>query len=54
MLEKARQLAASSPEATQRIKEYEERTRYRLKTRQIIDPKEYDRRFHPEESEPVK
>ena len=54
MLEKARQLAASSPEATQRIKEYEERTRYRLKTRQIIDPKEYDRRFHPEESEPAK
>ncbi len=49
MLEKARQLAASSPEALQRYKEYEERIRYRLKTRQIIDPKEYDRRFHPEE-----
>jgi tetratricopeptide (TPR) repeat protein len=40
MLEKARQLAASSPEAAQRQKEYEERTRYRLKTRKILDPKE--------------
>jgi hypothetical protein len=54
MLEKARQLAASSPEAMQRQKEYEERIRYRLKTRQILDPKEYDRRFHPEKSNPVK
>ncbi|MGD0921553.1 MAG: tetratricopeptide repeat protein [Terriglobia bacterium] len=54
MLEKARQLAASSPEAMQRNKEYEERTRYRLKTRKILDPKEYDRQFHPEKSKPVK
>jgi hypothetical protein len=54
MLEKARQLAASSPEAAQRQKEYEERTRYRLKTRKILDPKEYDRQFHPEKSKPVK
>ena len=54
MLEKAQQLAASSPEAMQRSKEYEERTRYRLKTRKILDPKEYDRQFHPEKSRPVK
>jgi tetratricopeptide (TPR) repeat protein len=54
MLEKARQLAASSPEAMQKNKEYEERTRYRLKTRKILDPKEYDHQFHPEKSKPVK
>jgi hypothetical protein len=54
MLEKARQLAVSSPEAMQKNKEYEERTRYRLKTRKILDPKEYDRQFHPEKSKPVK
>jgi tetratricopeptide (TPR) repeat protein/ribosomal protein S27AE len=54
MLEKAGLLAASSPEAIQRNKEYEERTRYRLRTRKILDPKEYDRQFHPEKSKPVK
>ena len=50
MLEKARQLAASSPEAMQRYNKLEERIRYRLKSRQIIDRKEYNRRFHPEKS----
>jgi tetratricopeptide (TPR) repeat protein len=54
MLEKAREFAASSPAATQSITEYEERTRYRLRTRKILDPKEYNRRFHPEKSNPVK
>jgi len=52
MLEKGRQLAASSPEAMQGYKEYEERIRYRLKSRQIIDRREYDRRFRPEKSKP--
>jgi hypothetical protein len=52
MLEKARQLAASYPEARQRYKEYEERIRYRLKSKQIIDRKEYDRRFRPEKGKP--
>jgi tetratricopeptide (TPR) repeat protein len=50
MLEKARQLAASSPEALQRHNKFEERIRYRLKTRKILDMKEYDRQFHPEKS----
>jgi hypothetical protein len=52
MLEKARQLAASSPEAMQRYNKLEERIRYRLRTRQIIDPKEYNRRFRPEKGKP--
>jgi tetratricopeptide (TPR) repeat protein len=54
MLEKAQQLAASSPEAMQRYEEWEERARYRLKTRKILDRKEYNRRFHPEKSKSVK
>jgi tetratricopeptide (TPR) repeat protein len=52
MLEKARQLAASSPEAMQQYNKLEERIRYRLRTRQIIDPKEYNRRFRPEKGKP--
>jgi len=47
MLAKARQLAVSSPADLAREKEFDERTRYRLDSRVIIDSEEYDRRFHP-------
>ncbi|MBZ5562418.1 MAG: hypothetical protein LAP13_08345 [Acidobacteriia bacterium] len=52
MLARARQLAASSPADLAREKEFEERTRYRLDSREIIDPDEYNRRFHPEKKGP--
>ncbi len=52
MLAKARQLAAASPADQAREKEFEERTRYRLDSREIIDPGEYNRRFHPEKKGP--
>lgn len=44
ILEKARSLAHSA-EDTKAFQEYAERIRYRLKSRQIIDKPEYDRRF---------
>ncbi len=52
MLAKARQLAAASPADQAREKEFEERTRYRLDSRKIIDPDEYNRRFRPEKKGP--
>jgi hypothetical protein len=45
MLEKSRQLLPQSPEALKAFQEYEERIRYRLDSREIIDKAEYDRRF---------
>lgn len=52
MLSKARKLAAGSPADLAREKEFEERTRYRLSSREIIEREEYDRRFHPEKKRP--
>jgi tetratricopeptide (TPR) repeat protein len=45
MLEKSRQLAQGNPGAQQSYQEYAERIEYRLRTREIIDKLEYDRRF---------
>jgi tetratricopeptide (TPR) repeat protein len=52
MLARARQLAASSPQAKERQQDLEERTRYRLESRQIIDIDEYNRRFRPKSTGP--
>jgi hypothetical protein len=52
MLAKARQLAASSPADLAREKEFEERTRYRLQSREIIEPEEYNRRFRKKANTP--
>jgi tetratricopeptide (TPR) repeat protein len=52
MLTKARQLAASSPADLSREKEFEERTRYRLQSREIIEPVEYNRRFRKKANTP--
>jgi hypothetical protein len=46
MLEKARPLAHTDEEV-KAYQEYAERIQYRLKTREIIDKPEYDRRFRP-------
>ncbi len=50
MLDVARGLAQSSPEASALEKEFEARTRYRLQSRRIIDKDEYDRRFGNKQS----
>jgi hypothetical protein len=47
MLEQARQLGANDPEQRKSYEEYAERIQYRLKTREIISPTEYNRRFRP-------
>ncbi len=51
-LEKARKLAASSSSAELQadLTGWEERTRYRLKSREIIEREEFDRRFHPKKA----
>ena len=45
MLAKAKELAQGNKENLDSLAEYEERIRYRLETRQIIDKFEYNRRF---------
>ncbi len=52
MLGKARDLATplSPTEPKADLAGWEERTRYRLKSREIIEPEEYDRRFHPKKA----
>ena len=45
MLEKARQLSQGDKEAEKSFQEYAHRIEHRLDTREIIDKKEYDRRF---------
>lgn len=47
MLQKAQQLSANNQAEQQRYAEYAERIQYRLKTREIINTSEYNRRFHP-------
>jgi tetratricopeptide (TPR) repeat protein len=47
MLEKARTLATTADDLKV-FTEYEERIRYRLKSREIIDTDEYNRRFRPQ------
>jgi len=47
-LQKAQKLAGSDPQLMASYREYSERIRYRLKTREIIDKTEYDKRFRPE------
>jgi hypothetical protein len=44
-IERARALAANDAEARARLEGYEDRIRYRLESRQIIDTEEYERRF---------
>lgn len=44
-LARARKLTPADPEAQAATKEYEERIRYRLNSREIIDTDEYNRRF---------
>ncbi len=45
MLDKAHQLAANDAEQEKQYQEYSERIRYRLRSREIISPSEYNRRF---------
>jgi hypothetical protein len=47
MLKKSRELA-QTPDEVKAFTEYEERIRYRLKSREIIDTDEYNRRFRPQ------
>jgi hypothetical protein len=47
MLQKAHELA-QTPDELKVFTEYEERIRYRLKSREIIDTDEYNRRFRPQ------
>jgi hypothetical protein len=47
-LQKAQKLAGSDPQLMASYREYSERIQYRLKTREIIDKTEYDKRFRPE------
>jgi tetratricopeptide (TPR) repeat protein len=47
MLEKSKQLAIT-PDDVKVFTEYEERIRYRLKSREIIDTDEYNRRYRPQ------
>jgi hypothetical protein len=47
MLKKARDLA-QTPDEVRAFTEYEERIRFRLKSREIIDTDEYNRRFRPQ------
>ena len=47
-LEYSKKLTGPDPESQAGFKEYSERIEYRLKTREIINKEEYDRRFHPE------
>lgn len=47
LLAKAGELATTDEERS-RFAEYSERIAYRLRTREIVDRKEYDRRFRPE------
>jgi hypothetical protein len=49
LLARSRELAASSPEALADQQEYEERIRYRLTSREIIDREEYNRRFRQQQ-----
>lgn len=46
MMEKARQLSQGDAAAEKSFQEYSERIKHRLDTREIIDKREYDRRFH--------
>jgi hypothetical protein len=45
MMGKSRQLSQGDKEVEQTYQEYSERIKHRLETREIIDKKEYDRRF---------
>ena len=45
MLEKARTLAQGDPESAKLYREFAERTHYRLDSRKIISPHEYERQF---------
>jgi hypothetical protein len=48
-LQKAKSLAGNDPQMVARYQEYSERIEYRLKTREIIDKTEYDKRFRPDQ-----
>lgn len=52
MLNAARRLSESSPQAKETEKEYEERIRQRLQSRKIIEREEYDRRFRKKKTQP--
>ena len=52
MLDRGRRLEDSSPQAKESEKEFEERIRYRLQSRRIIDTDEYNRRFRQKKSGP--
>ncbi len=45
MLKEAAERAKADPKLMESFREYEERIRYRLQSREIIDKPEYDRRF---------
>jgi hypothetical protein len=47
-LQKAQTLSGNDPQSMAAYREYSERIRYRLKSREIIDKTEYDKRFRPE------
>lgn len=53
-LEKAKSLSAASKDDMAEYEEYAERINYRLKTRQVINTVEYNRRFHPEKLKAAK
>jgi hypothetical protein len=53
-LEEARLLAKASPDQAREFSEYEERIQYRLKSREIIDTPEFNRRFHPDKDQSKK
>ena len=44
-LDQAAAKQGNSPDLQEYLQEYQPRIRYRLQTREIIDKKEYDRRF---------
>ena len=46
MLAKSQQLTQGDPAEVRRLQEYAERIRYRLDKREIMNTREYDRRFH--------
>jgi hypothetical protein len=46
MLQKAEQQSQGNEEAMKSFQEYSERIRFRLDTRQIMDKREYDRKYH--------
>jgi hypothetical protein len=53
MLGKAQSLAVSDTDKTE-YREYSERIRYRIESREIIDKPEYDRRFRAANNVPKK